>query len=222
MLKSVREARLRTNWAVPQKDYEKAVSDFVKAALHSPGFLDDFRSFEQQIGPRGAQKSLIETTLKLTVPGVPDFYQGAEFWEQSMVDPDNRRRVDFGQRAAALAETGRDADTVDRWRDGRIKQRLIADILAFRKRDPELFAFGTYEPIDLPDELPVMAFARRHAGRGVLVAARLGPSPSIEWSGGSIDFPCRDLRSIVQGGATGHDLTELFPRLPVAVMEFRD
>jgi (1->4)-alpha-D-glucan 1-alpha-D-glucosylmutase len=222
MLKSVREARLRTNWAVPRTDYEQAVSQFVKAALSNPNFLEDFRSFDDKIGPLGAQGGLIETVLKLTVPGVPDIYQGAEFWEQSMVDPDNRREVDFGRRAEALAGTGWDADTTDWWKGGHIKQRLIADILAFRKRDPALFAFGTYEPIELADELPVMAFARRQEGRGLLVAAKLTPSPSLGWSGGVIDFACGSLRSIVKGGAANLDLTSLFPHLPVAVMEFKE
>src|SRR5690606_7610255 len=90
MLKSMREARQRTNWSVPKTGYEEAVSRFVKTALDPAGdVLTSFRAFERRIGPSGAQNGLAALALKLTVPGVPDIYQGAEFWEQSLVDPDN-------------------------------------------------------------------------------------------------------------------------------------
>jgi (1->4)-alpha-D-glucan 1-alpha-D-glucosylmutase len=92
MLKSVREARLPTNWNVPRTDYEEKVSGFVKGSLGSETFVESFAKFERTVGTAGAQNGLIEAALKLTVPGVPDIYQGAEFWEQSMVDPDNRAR----------------------------------------------------------------------------------------------------------------------------------
>ena len=95
MLKSVREARLRTNWTVPRTDYEARATAMVETALSlkpDNAFLEGFRRFEETIAWNGAQNGLIEAVLKLTVPGVPDIYQGAELWEQSMVDPDNRRK----------------------------------------------------------------------------------------------------------------------------------
>ena len=219
MIKSVREARLRTNWVTPQSEYENLISAFIDRALHNHEFLDDFRAFERRVGPLGAQNGLVETTLKLTIPGVPDIYRGAEFWEQSMVDPDNRRTVDFAMRAESLQ---RDIDPrgPGEWRAGRIKQRLIADLLAARNRWPDLFAYGSYEPIPLPDELPVMAFVRRDQHQGLLVVARLADPPAMKWAGGHIELPLGTLRSIVRGGASGVELETLFPELPVAVMHF--
>ena len=219
MIKSVRESRLRTNWVTPQSDYENLVSAFTYGALNNHDFLDDFRAFESRIGPLGAQNGIVEATLKLTIPGVPDIYQGAEFWEQSMVDPDNRRTVNFAMRAESLQ---RDPDPrgPGEWRDGRIKQRLIADLLAARNLCPDLFAYGSYEPIPLPDELPVMAFVRRHQEQGLLVVARLADPPALQWAGGHIELPSGSLHSIVRGGACGVDLETLFPALPVAVMQF--
>jgi (1->4)-alpha-D-glucan 1-alpha-D-glucosylmutase len=219
MIKSVREARLRTNWVVPRGDYEKLLSDFVAKTLTNEEFLADFRAFERRTAPLGAQSGLVETTLKLTIPGVPDIYQGAEFWEQSMVDPDNRRVVDFARRSDALRRELK-AESAICWRDGRIKQRLIADLLAARNRSPDLFAQGTYEPVKLPDALPVIAFIRRHQQQGLLVVARLADPPAVQWAGGHIDLFLENLRSIVRSGAIGLELATLFPTLPVAVMEF--
>lgn len=221
MIKSVREARLRTNWAVPQSAYEKIWSEFIRKTLSSDEFLADFRAFEASIGPLGAQNGLIETTLKLTIPGVPDIYQGAELWEQSMVDPDNRRAVDFSRRADALrCGLATDGHKLRQWRDGQIKQQLIVDLLAARSRTPDLFTLGSYEPVLLPEELPVMAFVRRHQGRGLLVAIRLADHPAIQWTGGHIDLSLKNLRSTIRGGASGLELSTLFQEFPVAAMEF--
>jgi len=219
MIKSVREARLRTNWAVPRSDYESRLSEAITAALNNEEFLEDFRAFDRQIGPLGAQNGLVETTLKLTIPGIPDIYQGAEFWEQSMVDPDNRRTVDFRRRAETL-QRGLRTEGLDARPDGGIKQRLISDLLAVRKRSPELFACGSYEPVSLPDEVPVIAFLRRHLDQGVLVAATFADPTTLQWTGGHIGLSLENLRSVVRGGASGLDLATLFPQLPVAIMAF--
>ena len=96
MLKSVREAGVNTRWVFGDPDYEAALAAFVARALDPAGaFLPSFRAFEATIAADGAANGLIQTALKLTIPGVPDIYQGAELWDQSLVDPDNRRPVDF-------------------------------------------------------------------------------------------------------------------------------
>ncbi len=106
------------------------------------------KRFEAIIGPHGAANGLIEATLKLTVPGVPDIYQGAELWEQSLVDPDNRRPVDFALRDRMLIESQNQnpADLAGHWRDGAVKQLLVTRLLRFRRLHASLFAEGSYEP----------------------------------------------------------------------------
>jgi (1->4)-alpha-D-glucan 1-alpha-D-glucosylmutase len=105
--------------------------------------------------------------LKLTVPGVPDFYQGSEFWDLSLVDPDNRRKVDFARHIAALQTTEQPDAMAAHWRDGRVKQAMIRRVLALRRNMPELFAHGSYRPLDVSGDLAthVVAFVRSHADR---------------------------------------------------------
>ena len=117
-LKALREAKLATDWTAPDLEYEDAARSFLYTIMADGGFIAEARAFAQRIGPAGAVNGLAQTLLKLTVPGVPDFYQGAEFWDQSMVDPDNRRPVDFARRIAALAAaraTGRTGGALARW-----------------------------------------------------------------------------------------------------------
>ena len=191
MLKSVREARQRTNWSVPRTDYEEAVSRFVEVALELRGaFLASFRKFEQQIGPLGAQNGLIELVLKLTVPGVPDIYQGAEFWEQSMVDPDNRRPVDFRRRRDGLDGSIDLEQLTSSWRDGRVKQWVLQRLLGLRNAHPALFAAGDYAPLAVDDvDGSCLAFTRRHGAEALLVCVRLYPWRSHPWEGASLHLP---------------------------------
>ncbi len=187
MLKAVREARMQTNWIVPKTDYERRISGLIEVALNSRDFLEAFMAFERTIAAAGARNGLIETVLKLTCPGVPDIYQGAEFWEQSMVDPDNRRPVDFAARAEALSLKVSPVDLVADWQSGAVKQRIIADILSLRGRLPRLFAHGTYEPVAA--ENGVVAFLRRHEDTALFVAVRLYPWRAQSWPEPSIALP---------------------------------
>jgi (1->4)-alpha-D-glucan 1-alpha-D-glucosylmutase len=185
MLKSVREARMKTNWAVPKTEYEDQISQFVAVALSSDAFLASFARFEQTVAVAGAQNGLIETVLKLTVPGVPDIYEGAELWEQSMVDPDNRRVVDFDERQRLLASAP--ADLIANWRTGAIKQRIIAQILTWRREHPSVFMEGSYEPIDI--EAGAVGYARRHSGHTIVVVAKLYPWRTRLWVKRDISLP---------------------------------
>ena len=225
MLKSVREARQKTNWSVPASDYETATSSLVEIALRPAGkFLDSFRKFESELGRSGAMNGLIETVLKLTVPGVPDIYQGAEFWEQSMVDPDNRRAVDFEARKAALSAGSDIPALITNWRDGRLKQHVIRSLLDLRRRSPELFASGSYEPIYSNGRTSVLAFLRRLDQHAILVAISLYPWRESHWGPQDqlqlpSDMPDCQWRDVLSGHTrSAAPLRNLVGSLPIAML----
>src|SRR6202042_1326156 len=114
---------LHTDWTTPNENYETTARNFLFSLL-SPkgGFLPIAQAFIDLIAPAGALNGLAQTVLKMTVPGMPDFFQGTEFWDFSLVDPDNRRPVDYAARREALAMGAEPADCLTSWRDGRIKQ----------------------------------------------------------------------------------------------------
>jgi (1->4)-alpha-D-glucan 1-alpha-D-glucosylmutase len=227
MLKSVREARTRTNWAVPKTEYEERVSRFVALALSGSSenaFLASFRELERRLATAGAHNGIVELVLKLTVPGVPDIYQGAEFWEQSMVDPDNRRPVDFRIRAGAIQEREPIGSLVASWRDGRLKQRLAGELLALRTRVPKLFSRGTYTPLAVGASEPVCAFLREWEGTAMVVAARLDPWEPKPWTPPVIELPSnaadRQWTSVLSdcSGPARLDAIMFDAQLPVAVL----
>jgi len=164
MLKAVREAKRHTSWVACDEDYEAALVEFIERTLnpeYSLPFLEDVVALVTRISPAGAVNSLAQTVLKLTSPGVPDIYQGNEYWDFSLVDPDNRRPVDYAQRAASLAASDWQ-DQRRSWRDGRLKQHIIRSVLALRRAQPELFATGSYQALTVEGQQAdrVVAFAR--------------------------------------------------------------
>ena len=183
MIKAVREAKMRTSWLEPNAAYEQAITDFTEYLLTQPPdseVIASLRQFQHAMGPFGALNSLSQTLLKITCPGVPDFYQGSELWDLSLVDPDNRRRVEYNPRLAALDEIRSRAsanltdfvrDVVSNWQDGRIKLFVTRRALEFRRSNPELFSEGEYLPIDVQGRRKdhVCAFARRLGPRWCLV-----------------------------------------------------
>lgn len=174
MRKSVREARVNSRWTAPDADYEAVLAEMIDAALTDDagnGFLAAFRRFAAMIGEAGARVGLGQAVLKLTVPGVPDIYQGAELWEQSMMDPDNRRKVDFAVRERLLAEGG--PMQMNGWRDGAVKLRVTQVLLGLRAEQPALFAEGSYEPLAMGGR--ICAFLRRHGNAAMIVAVALQP-----------------------------------------------
>lgn len=187
MLKAAREAKERTSWAAANPEYEEALMQFIRAALERREgglFLADFCAFNRSIVRFGLLNGLSQTLLKLTAPGVPDVYQGDELWDFSLVDPDNRRPVDYDVRRRLLAGLAGDtaADlTLARslagdLTDPRCKLFLHARTLELRRRDPELFRLGEYLPLKVTGQraLHLCAFARRLEGRlAVVLAPRL-------------------------------------------------
>jgi (1->4)-alpha-D-glucan 1-alpha-D-glucosylmutase len=174
--KALREAKLRSDWVVPNETYERVAADFLFRLFAPDGaFLPLVRSFVDLIAPAGAVNGLAQMVLKLTTPGVPDVFQGTEFWDFSLVDPDNRRAVDYDARLVALAAEAALPSLLAGWRDGRIKQAVMRRVLALRRRLPEVFALGDYCPLAVSGRLQphVVAFSRSHGAASVIVVAPL-------------------------------------------------
>lgn len=172
--KALREAKLQSSWSAPNEAYEQAVEAFLSRLLLSEeghALRTALATAAQAIAAAGAVNSLAQSLLRLTVPGVPDLYQGDEFWDFSLVDPDNRRPVDFNARQRALNTPADIGELLFNWRDGRIKQALIAQVLALRKADPEIFRHGRYTPLEVTGKHAdhVVAFCREHQGKQLLV-----------------------------------------------------
>jgi (1->4)-alpha-D-glucan 1-alpha-D-glucosylmutase len=186
MLKAVREAKINTSWISPNLPYEENLLKFIEAILstgqHSP-FLKEIEALRERVSYLGMLNSLSQTLLKITCPGIPDFYQGTELWDFSLVDPDNRRPVDFGCRREKLAElkkrvempgkelTGTVRELLREWREGTPKLYVIYRGLHYRREHPRLFREGSYLPLtsggDLKDH--VCAFTRQRGEKAVLV-----------------------------------------------------
>jgi (1->4)-alpha-D-glucan 1-alpha-D-glucosylmutase len=182
LIKSVREAKVHSTWAAPNEAYEEPLKSFLRDCLdatRSNTFLDSFRAFTARIARLGMLNSIAQTLLKLTVPGVPDLYQGTELWDLSLVDPDNRRPIDYDVRRALMTELANPRQApraipalLERWKDGRVKLALISRTLALRQAHPDLFAEGGYEALEVGGarENHLCAFARRCGGKSAVVA----------------------------------------------------
>lgn len=183
--KALREAKLHSSWSAPNELYEQGVEAFLSRLL-----LDDqgkalrtaIGQAAQAIAPAGALNGLAQSLLRITVPGVPDLYQGDEFWDFTLVDPDNRRPVDFAARQHALNTPVDIGELMFNWRDGRIKQALIGELLTLRKVHPALFRQGSYEPLEVVGEHAerVVAFYRQYQDKQLLVVVPRWPHRLLE------------------------------------------
>lgn len=236
MLKAVREGKERSSWTNQVAAYEDAVRSFVRGALDASkpnAFLLDFAEFMQRVGALGALNSLSQTLLRLTMPGVPDLYQGSESWQLSMVDPDNRRPVDYARLREQLAELRKESNPaalMQRWADGLPKLHLVQRVLELRRRKPLLFAAGAYRPLAAEGERAdhLVAYAREDDSAQLLVLAprlwpALQPDPAqpADWRDTQLMLPngqYRDLLSdrVVNGGA--RNVSELLSAFPVALL----
>lgn len=180
MHKAINEAKVHSNWINPNADYAQAVADFVEQIWGNPLFRESFDPFQRRIAYFGRLNSLTQTLLKMTCPGVPDIYQGSELWDYSLVDPDNRRAVDFDKRRAFLdhLQTQEQRDRLGLAKElladaesGAIKLYLTYRALDYRRQHPALFRDGDYQPLTVDGAFArhVCAFVRTHDEEAVLV-----------------------------------------------------
>lgn len=174
-LKAAREGKEQTSWLNPHQTYEAGLKTFIERILDPPRaseFLESIAAMANRIALLGALNSLSQLTLKATLPGVPDFYQGTELWDLSLVDPDNRRPVDFAARADLLAALQAPdwAALTENWRSGHLKLAWTAHLLKLRSELADVFTDGDYQPLEAtgPHHDHVVAFARRR-GRDAAV-----------------------------------------------------
>ncbi len=251
MMKAMREAKEHTSWANPNEEYEKAVVSFIRDILtrgKKNRFLPDFGEFQRRIARIGMFNSLSQLLLKLTSPGVPDVYQGNELWDFSLVDPDNRRKVDYGRRERMLRDLAANevdcacqaADLLRNLEDGRIKLHTLRRTLHIRKQNQDLFAGGEYIGLKVAGGRSehVCAFARRKGEHLVisvvprLCATLLGdklesPVGAEVWGDTHIEvpatFPTMSFRNVFTGevvtASESHlPMSQLLTTFPVALL----
>jgi (1->4)-alpha-D-glucan 1-alpha-D-glucosylmutase len=242
MIKASREAKARTSWTAPDAEYEAGLERFVRRILdprEGRAFIADLLAFEPRIALAGATNGLAQTLLKLTAPGVPDTYQGCELWDLSLVDPDNRSPVDYELRRACLEDEADPATLLASWRDGRIKQHVVARTLALRRRHPDLFETGSYEPLEATGSFGdrVITFARRTQQATMIVVAprliaallegREAPCPApAAWGDTRLELPfdlAGDLLDLLTerplpAPARSITIAEILAELPVALL----
>jgi (1->4)-alpha-D-glucan 1-alpha-D-glucosylmutase len=202
MAKALHEAKINTSWIQPNEEWDAAMHDFVTKILDPSArnkFLPVFFPIAREIARLGAVNSLTQTLLKLTSPGVPDIYQGNEIWDYSLVDPDNRRPVDYTRRREMLESlaTADPQHLMRTWPDGRIKLFLTQRVLQFRRDHVELFNTGEYLPLTPIGTFAecCVSFARRLADQWIVVIAprlssRIGFPPIGEnWKDTMIELP---------------------------------
>ena len=244
MLKAMREAKEMTSWSSPNQEYEAAASEFIKAALENKSFLDNFIPFQRTISYFGMLNSLSQTLIKLTAPGVPDIYQGNELWEFNLVDPDNRRPVDYGRRQHLIEEMRScmgfpREQLVDYARelsqtmeDGRIKMYLIWRTLSIRNEIPAPFRDGDYVALNAHGSRAdhVLAFARTTRDtRFVVIVPRLcarrldgdlrPPIGEDVWHDTAIQLPnwgTGPFRNVLTGEDVRTDESKRVPELKIA------
>ena len=229
--KALREAKERTRWTDVDKEYEAAMGDFVAAALdplQSGEFISEVRSLVDLTSAATAANALAQLLFTLTAPGVPDIYQGTEWWDFSLVDPDNRRTVDYEWRAEALEG----ADGALDLGQGSAKQQVIQKVLTLRRNDPELFARGDYRALEIrgPAGDAVVAYARILEQRTLIVCALRHGSVASETLHGSEVVLGEPLARVewkdMFGGRRltpqpAHPLPTVFGSLPIALLHGR-
>lgn len=185
MIKAIREAKTHTSWVNPHEACEEAVRGFVRSILDRSTrnlFLEDLLAFQEPVAAYGMSNALSQLLLKLTAPGIPDCYQGTELWELTLVDPDNRRPVDFALRTEMLDQLTHvcDQEGIDRihlvrglmntWKDSRIKLYVLHTVLRHRRANAELYLEGDYVPLDCEGKSRshICAYARLHHDQAVV------------------------------------------------------
>ena len=234
-LKAAREGKQETSWLNPNQAYETGLRTFLERILDrssSDEFLKSLETLARRTSLLGVLNSLSQITLKATIPGVPDFYQGTEFWDLSLVDPDNRRPVDFAERAAGLASVENPdwESLAQNWPNGYIKLAWIRHLLKLRTEFADVFAQGDYQPLQVsgPHRDHVIAFARRRDRDAAIVAVAKSFAPIAQ--GGRVWPRAEAFDGVLNldgysaegiAGATELRLSALFRHLPAAVLKVR-
>lgn len=209
--KALREAKLASDWSAPNERYEAAARTLTMRLVGGadPGpLLEEIFAFVQSIAPAGAVNSLAQVMIKLAAPGVPDLYQGTEYWDFSLVDPDNRRPVDYPTRMQSI-----DQARPSSWRNGALKQDLILRTLSLRRAWPDPFIHGTYEPVRIEGfgADAALAFCRRAGADFVLVLVpRLPTGLQVDGTGPCLKLEWPDLRLDLASSGTLFDVLENF------------
>ena len=232
--KALREGKRRSNWSAPNVEYEEATQTFAREALRADGFLSNFLPFLRRVARLGVENSLVQTTLKLTTPGAPDIYQGCELWDFNLVDPDNRRPVDYEVRIRGLEQLTKSLASerkktalfdalMDSWPDGRIKLALTAALLSLRREHAELFENGSYRPLNVTGAEAdwIVGFLRTLGERKLAVIVARFPAHrevAPEWEA-AVELPPGDWRDAFgrKRYESGAPLREWLGKLPVAV-----
>jgi (1->4)-alpha-D-glucan 1-alpha-D-glucosylmutase len=234
--KAAREGKEQTSWLNPHANYEAGLSTFIERILDpsiSGEFLESMAALAQRVALLGALNSLSQLTLKATLPGVPDFYQGTEFWDLSLVDPDNRRPVDFNARTDVLAQLGEtDWSTLAKsWPNGHIKLAGTARLLQLRAQLADVFTSGDYHALEVsgPHRDHVVAFARRRGKEACIVAVARHFAAFTDggrnWPRSAAFEGALNLRGFslenTQASEEELPLAALFSEMPVAVLKAR-
>jgi (1->4)-alpha-D-glucan 1-alpha-D-glucosylmutase len=237
LTKALREAKRHTSWVAPNEAYEGAALKLLHGLLDPKNpFLDRFQPLARRLSLLGMLKGLSRTILKMTLPGVPDIYQGTEFWDFSLVDPDNRRPVDYTARIEALDTDEPLAGPMRTWPDGRIKQHILSRLLHDRAASPALYAEGDYRPLSIEGEraADLLGYVRQH-GEDILavIVPRLwrdltdGDRPSLDqafWRETAVTLPHGRWRNVLTGediliGTERQKIAGLVSTLPFVVLK---
>ncbi len=224
MRKAAKEAKVCTSWTDPNPAFEEALQRFVEGVIANAEFTSDLSAFVEPLVWPAVVSSLSQTLIKCTAPGVPDIYQGAELWDLSLVDPDNRRPVDFKHRQQLLAEAHRlsCAEILKRHAEGLPKLFLLQRVLAIRRRHADVFGpKGTYLPLAADGELANRLVAFMRGGKAITVAPRLAVGLGDDWQGTAVELPpgiWEDAFSGERFRSGAQKLSRLLIKFPVALL----
>jgi (1->4)-alpha-D-glucan 1-alpha-D-glucosylmutase len=223
MLKACREAKINTSWHEPNSSFEEKIRGFVGGVFETPDFIASLERFIEPLILPGRINSLAQTLIKLVAPGVPDFYQGSELWDLSLVDPDNRRPVDFGLRAKMLARVRQlgAGEVLADWDSGMPKLWMTARVLEMSKLRSDDFSAGSkYQPLVAQGSHLARMLAFRRGENLITVVPRFTLTLAGEWGDTRLPLPGGAWRNAFTGDVIQRDIApaELFAAFPVALL----
>ena len=227
MLKACREAKINTSWHEPNQPYEESLHRFVDGVFDSPEFISSLGRFVEPLIRPGRVNSLAQTLIKMVAPGVPDFYQGTELWDLSLVDPDNRRPVNFAARAAMVERAASLAasDLAEEWDSGLPKLWMTARVLALRRLRPADFSDQSkYQPLVALGAHLSRLFAFRRGENLIAIVPRFTMSLDGQWADTRLPLPGGVWRHLFSDEVLQREATPaaLFDAFPVALLTRED